>query len=681
MKRIIVTIFLTTTLTYYPFAREFSNSLDTQSWDKTNLNSQISRNTFVFEETIVGSLITKTLPLTVTDVRKHTKRRNLSTMFDYLQDIPDTLTPNYYGADGSLTAIFTPRGEKVNLAINGLDVSTIVNSTYDASILDPFFFSSVEIYYGPSSARYGSGNYGGVVNFTLAEEKNNKASILLGIGSFGTYYSAGEITTTSEIGKFYIGATYSRHNNIFTFNLSHLYTNFSQLEPTNYVREKAEHSKYSLMARYVSEISSVRIDSGVLVTFPEVNEPNSILPHNPLDHEKATSKTRFLLPYLKLSYAHNDGETGLKIYYTEHLRNREVERVRLSPWGSSIGSKIYGNKVSLEIETKHQVNLLPKHFVFLGASISYSANFCETINSNLLTFPTTNTNESGTNITRNIIGAYIEGNYYVSPLLNLMLSGRIDYIDTSQIEFSPRAGIMVKLLESIGIRSSVWRAYRLPYFDDVFGPIVYGYGTSPLTNLKTEYITGVDLTFSFEHEIQNHKFLLSVTPYYSDATNLIAWNPSTFSTENIGKVYTRGANVLLKFEYNKNLKSLVSYTYTEPINVNSSESAGKIIFLNYRPLNSLHIDLMYEEDTLGIKTHLTYYWNRFEYTFDSNFNVAGNRPLDDIMSISCKVWTKPSPGTEVGVEIKRHLIGNEYVEGYPLPEERITFYTIISHEW
>lgn len=687
LARFLVAMLIATTMVAYVFAEEQTNTNNVQNAPQTNVVQKDSLKTLsplVFETTVIGSVWERETSASTIDVRKYKKKGDSPDFTDYFQNIPDTLTPTYYGMIGHMVNIFTPRGDKVNIAVNGIDISTAANSSYDVSVLDPLFFESLEIYYGPSSARYGGGNYGGVVNFNLlGDEKKNFIRVIRTLGaSFETYYVMSDLSLITDFGKFYLGVSYNRSENIFNFNVSTLYTNQSSLEPTNYVRQGAEHTKYSGLFRYISEVFGIRLDTGVLLTLPTIHEPNQVQKNNPLDYEKAESRVRFILPYIKANYKMELTELGFKLYYTEQLRNRKVEKL-LSTYGGSIGSKILANKVGAEFDVKQRIDIDTMNSVLLGLALNYTFDGYDVVNTNFSTFPSANTNESKTNASRSIIGVYLEGNYLLSSLLQFTASSRFDLIDANIFELSPRIGVLVKPTEFLGIRTSVWRAYRLPYFDDVYGPVVYGYGTSVLTNLKTEYVNGVDASIIFDYKIEDFGIYLSLTPYYSDTTNLIAFNNATFTTENIGKVFTRGINSQFKLSFRDILTSTVSYTYNESINGNASEFIGwsKLVFLSHRPLNSLYIDIVYERGYFGLGAYLSYLWNRFGYVYDSAFNIIGNRTLDDILTLSIKHWARPKEWVELGVEWKRNLIGNEYMEGYPIPEEKINTYVIFEFSW
>ncbi|MGC8964423.1 MAG: TonB-dependent receptor domain-containing protein [Brevinematia bacterium] len=634
-----------------------------------------------FELTVVGKIWEEEAYLGTIDVRKYKMQGNSPNPFDNFQAIPDLSMPTYYGSDGSLTTLFTPRGDKVNISINDLDISTLANSTYDASILDPVLFDSATIYYGPSSSRYGSGNYGGIVNFEPVKAKDkNTFGYKVVIGSY-ELYDMGTISLSSGIGKFYAALAYSRSENNFNFDVSSLYTNDTQLEKTNYTRQGAEYKKYSAIGRYTTTIGALSIDSGIILTLPTVNEPNRVIPNSPLNYEKATSKLRFLLPYLKLNYSSPIIDLGIKTYYTENVRNRNVEKLQNPLLGGSIGSHIMANKFSLEVEGKTKLYYGDNLFL-LGTSLNYSYNGYDVVNTNFWPFLSPSTNESKTNVNNNIIGGYLELNYLYSSLLQITLSTRIDNIDLSKYELSPRVGLKIKPLDFLGIRGSGWIGYRLPYFDDIYGPVAYGYGTSPLTNLKTEYVKGIDAGIFTEHNIDQFYFYLSLTPYYTETTNLLAFNTSTFTTENIGKALTRGINIETKLSY-KSVSLLINYTYTEPINWSASEYVNwnKIIFLNYRPLNNLFTEITYDRGYIGISGYINYQWNKFNYTYDSFFNVIGNIPLDDVLTLSTKFWAKPKENIEVGVEWTKNFIGNEYIEGFPIPEEKIIGYLSLEHNF
>lgn len=662
---------LTFTLIFITFLTNLINA-----YSLTNdIYTQTSTSSLSFETTVIGKLWEEESYIGTIDVRKYNLKANSPDPIDYFQAIPDLSTPTYYGAAGSLTTLFTPRGDKVNISINDLDISTLANSTYDANLLDPLFFDSATIYYGPSSTRYGSGNYGGIANFSLSGEKEeNTINLKTGVGSFNSYYLLGELSLLTKIGKLFLASSFTSNKNDFNFNLSTLYTNSVDLEATNYTRQGAEYSKYSILGRYINTIGNLSIDSGVLLTLPTVNEPNKVLNNDALNYEKATSHLRFLLPYIKISYSFPSITLGTKIYYTENVRIREVEKLQNPTFGGSLGSYIIANKFNVELEGKTKLNYEDNLLLF-GINLSYSYNGYNVVNTNFSTFPSPSTNESKTNVNRNILGIYIEGNYFYSTLAQLTLSTRLDNIDFNKYELSPRLGIKIKPFEFLGIRGSGWLGYRLPYFDDIYGPIAYGYGTSPLTNLQTEYIKGIDIGIFTEQKLNNILFYLSLTPYYTETTNLIAFNTSTFSTENIGKAFTRGINILTKISYEK-LTLLVNYTYSEPINWSASEyiNWNSPIFLNYRALDNLYTEISFDKEYLGILAYLNYQWIRFNYIYDSSFNIIGNIPLDNILTLSINLWAKPKDNIKLGIELKKNLIGNEYIEGYPIPEEKINGY-------
>ncbi|MCX8028752.1 MAG: TonB-dependent receptor [Brevinematales bacterium] len=637
----------------------------------------------VFEKTVVGTIWERDSTFSTIDVRKYKKKGDSSDITDYIQNIPDIQTPTHYGAEGSLITLFNPRGDKYNISINGLGISTMINSSYNANLLDALFFNGVDIYYGPSSSKYGSGNYGGVLNFNLlGDEDVSFIRVIRTLGaSFETYYVMSDLSLVTDFGKFYLGVSYNRSENAFYYNISTLYTNQSSLEPTNYIRQGAHYTKYSILARYINNISGINLDIGFLGTLPTIDEPNQVQITSPLSYEKATSRNRFLLPYIKTRYSFDNTEIGLNLYYTEHYTTRKVEKPLNTSYGS-LGSEISSSKFSTEIELKRKLLINEMNSILLGISLNFDYNSSKSESTNYSSFPTPSTNVGKTNATRNILGLYTEVNYLLSSLLQITASSRFEYMDGNIFELSPRLGILLKPTDFIGIRSSVWRAYRLPYFDDIYGGIVYGYGTV-ITNLTTEYVNGIDTSFILNYNTDTIGFYFSLTPYYQDTTNLIAYNNATLNTENIGKVYTRGINLNAKISFKDTLTSTISYTYNEAINGNAYEYIGwkNPVFLNYRPLNILYIDIVYERGYFGLGAYLDYIWYRYQYIYDSNFNIVGNKPIDDILTISIKHWARPKEWVELGVEWKRNLIGNEYIEGYPIPEEKINTYVIFEFSW
>lgn len=637
-----------------------------------------------FETTVLGTVVERNTAFSTIDTKRYEKKSRTYSTVDYLNNIPNISFGAYPGSEGSLVTPFS-RGDKLNIAINGFDISTSVNSSYDLSLIEPLYFKGIEIYYGPSSSRYGSGHYNGIINLeTLGDENSSFIRVVRSLNPLldpNEYYVMSDLSLITEVGKFYLGVGYTKLKNNYTFDINTLYTNKTDLEPTNYVRQGAEYKRYSLLARYIGNWGDLSVDSGFLGTLPEVHEPNQVLINDPLNYEKAISKSRFVLPYLKLSYKYDNIETTFKLHYTEHLRNRNVEKLQNPLWGGSIGSVVYGNKFSSELSGKYSLNLLEDNQFSLGAGLGYTRDGYYVNNTNFITFPTTSTNEIYTNDYRDTLGLYLEANYKYNEFVDLLVSSRFDYIDFNKVELSPRLGVLIKPTDIFGVRSSVWYGYRLPYFDDVYGPVAYGYGTSPNTNLQTEYVQGIDLGAILNAKLGNFGFFFSLTPFYSYSTNLIGYDPSITNTRNFSKVINRGVEITGKLSYKDVLTSLISYTYNEPIDLVATEKLNwdKVIFLPYRSLNSLYVDIVFDNGYYGIGAYMNYSFGRYSYVYDNTYTqVIGMSNLDDIMVLSLSTWARPLEYVELGIEALKYLLGNEYSPGYPVQEEKIYVYVVYT---
>ncbi len=647
---------------------------------ETNYIMDKSLSPLTFETTVLGTVVKKNTAFSPIDTKKYVKKSRNSSTVDYLNNIPNISFGAYPGTEGSVITPFS-RGDKLNISINGFDISTSVNSSYDLSLIEPLYFKGIEIYYGPSSSRYGGGHYNGVINIeTLGDEDKSYVRVIRVLGNPNQYFLKPSISLLTEAGKFYLGVGYSESKNNYPFDINTLYTNKTDLEPTNYTRQGAESKRYSLLARYISSWGNLSVDTGFFGSLPEVHEPNMVLTNDPLNYEKAISKSRFVLPYLKLAYNTDNFETTLKLHYTEHLRNRNVEKLQNPSWGGSIGSVVYGNKLSSELGGKYSLNLGDNQ-LSLGVGLGYTKDGYYVNNTNLNTWPTTSTNETYTNVSRDTLGLYLEANYKYYELADLLVSSRFDYIDFNKIEFSPRLALLIKPNDIFGVRGSVWYGYRLPYFDDVYGPVAYGYGTSPNTNLQTEYVQGFDLGAILNAKFGSFGVFFSITPFYSYSTNLIGFDLSTFTTRNFSEVVNRGIEITGKLSYKDLLTSLISYTYNEPIDIVATEKLNwdKVIFLPYRPLNSLYIDIVYDNGYYGIGAYINYSYGRYRYVYDIAYTqVIGMNNLDDILVLSLSMWARPLDYVEIGIETSKYLLGNEYSPGYPVQEEKINAYVIYT---
>ena len=90
---------------------------------------------------------------------------------------------------------------------------------------------------------------------------------------------------------------------------------------------------------------------------------------------------------------------------------------------------------------------------------------------------------------RNVYAAYVEDIWDILDDLRLTVGGRYDYYSDSGGQFSPRAGINYEFLQNYYTKFLYGRAFRAPYFAELYDPF---YGNP---GLKNETVDSFELSF------------------------------------------------------------------------------------------------------------------------------------------------------------------------------------------
>ncbi len=145
-------------------------------------------------------------------------------------------------------------------------------------------------------------------------------------------------------------------------------------------------------------------------------------------------------------------------------------------------------------------------------------------------------------------GGDIAGDYDISrtiggPFAELVLDldrvalevgTRLDFVEGSDPQFSPRFGINYRAGEATQIRASVGRAFKLPSFFAIASPRALGGNPA----LRPESSWGGDL--GVQHEWRQAGVRLGLTAFYNRFTDLVDFDFATFLNVNRNAVETRG---------------------------------------------------------------------------------------------------------------------------------------------
>jgi vitamin B12 transporter len=142
------------------------------------------------------------------------------------------------------------------------------------------------------------------------------------------------------------------------------------------------------------------------------------------------------------------------------------------------------------------------------------------------------------------------------------MSVRIDDYSQYDTEVLPQAGVYIRPVDGITVRSSIARSSRPPSYTELFydDPVNKGdKGLSP--EIAMSYEAGADLVFG-----KDSRFDLSLTLFRRDADNLIDWvkysaSDLFFQAENITNIKIEGIETELKAQAWRWFKIMAGYAY------------------------------------------------------------------------------------------------------------------------
>ena len=156
---------------------------------------------------------------------------------------------------------------------------------------------------------------------------------------------------------------------------------------------------------------------------------------------------------------------------------------------------------------------------------------------------------------RNVYAAYVEDIWDILDDLRLTIGGRYDYYSDSGGQFSPRVGINYEFLQNYYTKFLYGRAFRAPYFGELYDPF---YGNP---DLKNETVDSFELSFG----ANLLPFSGQVTPFRKQINNGInvdlSGNPPTYKYRNARSYAKNGVELQMKYDFGRG--SYLSMNYTQ----------------------------------------------------------------------------------------------------------------------
>ena len=447
-----------------------------------------------------------------------------------------------YGAGMLSTVSFRGTGASHTVVRwNGMQVGYPFLGQTDLSLIPLDFISEINLVHGSSSARFGTGAIGGIIDLQ-SHKPQSGLSVLANqsVGSFGSANSSLQVTTSGAKGYIKVGGLFKQSENNFPYKSSSD-TNLGNQENANFSIQGLQfESAYTINAKNVLtfNLQNVKADrslqpsigSNAINNQKDANFWSSIIYSSSLKEGLVTTQYGFL--YDKINY--NGSVTDSKQHKTELIIEYD--------FGRSLSAEIGINSTWVEVLTP----------------------FYE--------------NNSGSENRSNLYASIL---WRLTNKLDASFNLRQAFVTGYEIPFTPSIGMDYNFINSIfwrfNVKTQLSKGYRVPTLNDRYWVPGGNLALEPEESLNAE----------IELDLKNNgniPFWLTATTYKLWVDNWILWLPNgaIWSPENKRKVEGFGVEMEAGLEKEigqANLKGWLNYAYTKSTNKEAlheyDRSAGK----------------------------------------------------------------------------------------------------------
>ncbi|HXX37395.1 MAG TPA: TonB-dependent receptor [bacterium] len=466
------------------------------------------------------------------------------TVADALRVLPEVLVKGT-GGSGALTTV-SIRGEtstRVLVLLDGVPLNRPDQPSVDLSTLPIQNVERIEVLRGPFSAIYGSSALGGVINIVTRTEP--QTSLSSRVGSFGE--SANVVSTGGTLGNL-------------TYLVQGIVSGSTGFAPDT------DYSNSTEMAKLHWAIGD---DAGWTLTvnrFWHVVGTPGPLPQDTQDLDARTFEGRTLVD-LAWRSGKVDGPGTLVRFYTldddvsflsPHLGG--TTNPLAFPYQSDDVAHLWGGQAQIVLAP------LPGHLLTLGAD--YQGQTISHTDNTPSAFGNSDTD----------LGLYLQDDWQVGPRVLLSAGVREDVFQLYGTQVDPRAGLVFLLNDRLALRVAAGRTFRAPSFDEL-APSLSG---NPNLQPETAWSYDAGLEYAVAQGLT-----LTVTGYYTDATNLIVSAPPNYVPMNVGHALVSGGSIELAGQVSDQWFVRANYTSQYARDANTG------LDVVYAPRNLANLEVTY----------------------------------------------------------------------------------------
>jgi outer membrane cobalamin receptor len=540
------------------------------------------------------------------------------TVADVLRVLPEVLVKGT-GNAGALTTV-SVRGEastRVLILLDGVPLNRPDQESVDLSTLPIQNVERIEVLRGPFSAIYGSSALGGVIN--IVTKTTPQTTLSSRVGSYG------ETANVLSVGGTIANMTYL---------LQGILAGDTGFAPDT------DYSNSTIMAKLHWTTAP---DAGLTLTvnrFWHVVGTPGPLPVETQDLTARTFEGRTLVDLTWRSGQVDGPGTLVRLYSLDDdvsfLSPHEGGTTSpfAFPFSSDDVAHLWGGQAQVVLAP------LPGHLLTLGADYQSQAT---AHTDNLPTmFGNTDTD----------FGLYLEDDWQIGPRVLLSAGVRQDTFQLYGTQVDPRAGLVVLLSDRLALRLAAGRSFRAPSFDELAPSL----GGNPNLQPETAWSYDASLEYALGPAVT-----LTLTGYYTDATNLITSSPPNFFPMNVGHALVSGGSIEIAGRLNNQWFIRANYTNQYARDANTG------LDVVYAPRQLANLEITYSATpATHINVIVSYVGDRFN-------DPANTQPVPGYWLTSLAVTQALGGGFSVQAGVA-NLFDVQYQETLGFPEPGRTYF-------
>jgi len=508
---------------------------------------------------------------------KDIKLNHAKNISEALENVPGIMIKRTHGKQGLSVWMQGFDSDRVLVLINGEALTSSTGTTVDLSQISTEDVAKIEIIKGASSALYGSGALGGVINIITKKAKNGVHSSV-GIEA-GT---AGSRSANFGSGLLKAKTAYKNKNYALDISAVYAYDGGTKLSK-GYTYDLPLSNRLNFDTKY-THFGIWQLSLAPSVYLEDTYEPF----YSGIKEKKNESAQKYRLGFDAIRQF---SSSKLKIFtFWEHYDDVTKEDKLMT----SFLDELREAHIDLaNASVQYDLSIAANHLLSLGTNLTFEKMKQTKIAQNI------SVDELGNNAKRTNAQVYLQDDWFAYKSLEVLPGLRYQYDDGFGSYVSPKLIFYFKkdfnAKHRLNIRLSFGNGYKVPslkerYFH--FDHSIYGYEVLGNPDLKPESSISYNLSFEF---LKNSDYTLALNFYDNEIKDLIDTQKDPkksaeagldiYTYQNISKAFTRGFELELEKNFLRYFSIKGGYTYLYAKDKLTNE------FLSSRPKNQVKVSL------------------------------------------------------------------------------------------